>query len=142
MAIYIRSLIESDRSEWLRLRNALWPSDDHTEEIAAFFRGELDEPVAVLLAVNREGRTIAHVELSLRKDVQGIEGLRAGYIEGLYVEPGHRHIGIARMLLRASESWAQEQNCEAFASDRAGRIVVHQRFRPNIAFNPDGFAAG
>jgi GNAT superfamily N-acetyltransferase len=49
-------------------------------------------------------------------------------VEGLFVRPGVRHCGVARKLIHASRLWARRQGCGAFASDRAGRIVLDSRF--------------
>jgi len=129
MTVSIRPVTKDDADGWLRLRNDLWEGDDHEQEIAAFFRGEPEEPIEVLLAVDRNGTAVAHVELSLRFDVPGLEGLKTGYIEGLYVAPQYRQTNVAVRLLRASEQWAKVQHCEAFASDRDDRVVVHARYR-------------
>jgi len=93
-----------------------------------FFAGTLDEPVAVLMAEDEAGAIVGVVELSIRTDVAGVEGKRAGYVEGLYVRPEVRHHGVARTLMRASRVWACRQKCAAFASDRAGRVVVDRTF--------------
>ncbi len=121
----IRPIEPSDAATWERLRRDLWPEDpeSHAVEIASFFAGTLPEPQAVLVA--QEGPTlIAFAELSIRVDIPGLAGKRVGYVEGLYVTPAFRGRGIARTLLLASKSWARENHCEAFASDRAERIIV------------------
>jgi len=113
------------------MRRELWPdgAEDHAPEIASFFAGRLEEPVAVLVAEGAAGALVGFAELSIREDVPGLEGKRAGYVEGLYVRPEVRRRGIARILLQASRKWARAQDCAAFASDRAGRIVEDKSFR-------------
>lgn len=71
---------------------------------------------------------VAFAELSIRANLQGFEGKRVGYVEGLYVIPEVRGRGVARKLLQKSRQWAQEQECDAFASDRADRIVIDRSF--------------
>ena len=125
----IRPIEPSDAATWERLRRDLWPEDpeSHAVEIASFFAGSLAEPQAVLVA--QEGpNLIAFAELSIREDFPGLAGKRVGYVEGLYVTPAFRGRGIARTLLSASKSWARENHCDAFASDRAERIIVDPRF--------------
>ena len=128
MQYSIRSVRVSDTSDWLRLRNLLWEGDDHETEIAQFFAGALAEPNEVLVAHDDAGAVVGHVELSIREDVAGLEGIRAGYIEGLYIEEAHRSSSVATQLLRHSEQWAQSQGCRAFASDREDRLIIHKRF--------------
>ena len=113
-----------DAAEWLAMRCELWPDgDDHVVEIAAFFAGSLAEPEAVLVAED-DGLLIGGAELSLRRDVVGLEGKVTGYVEGLFVRPAFRGRDVALRLLRASQEWARGRGCVAFASDRAGRVVV------------------
>lgn len=114
--------------DWLRLRDLLWEADDHAIEIARFFTGELEEQVEVLIARDLEGRAVGHVELSIREDIDGLNGVKTGYIEGLYVDVLHRSSGLVRQFLRASEQWAKDQGCSAFASDRQDRVIIHRRF--------------
>jgi aminoglycoside 6'-N-acetyltransferase I len=130
MQVRIRPITREDASIWERLRCALWPDggEDHAPEIAAFFCGKLKEPMAVLLAEIQGGGIAAFAELSIRTDIPGHEAKRVGYVEGLYVIPELRHQGIARQLLQACRQWAREQECVAFASDRAERIVVDRTF--------------
>ena len=94
-----------------------------------FFAGTLDEPDAVLMAESQSDEVVGYAELSIRIDVAGVEGKRTGYVEGLYVRPEARHQGVARTLMRASRVWARQQKCVAFASDRAGRVVIDRRYK-------------
>jgi aminoglycoside 6'-N-acetyltransferase I len=127
--IRVHAVSPADAGIWLALRCELWPGHDseHAEEIASFFEGTLKEPVAVFVAELGD-KTVALLELSIRDDVPGATGMRTGYVEGLYVRPDARGQGVARTLLRLSRDWARKQQCAAFASDRAGRIVIDKRF--------------
>lgn len=126
----IREARPSDAAAWEALRRELWPdgTEDHGPEIAAFFAGTIAEPNAVLVAEDANGEIIAIAELSIRYDVAGLNGKRTGYVEGLYVRPAWRNRGISRELLLASKEWARKSMCEAFASDRAGRVVVDKGY--------------
>jgi len=128
--IRVRAAVPADALAWERLRCKLWPdgADEHGAEIASFFAGTLDEPVAVLMAETDAGASAGIAELSIRTDISELEGQRAGYVEGLYVVPEMRWRGVARLLMRASRDWAREQRCTGFASDRAGRIVIDRTF--------------
>jgi aminoglycoside 6'-N-acetyltransferase I len=130
LIVKIRAVRATDAGAWKRLRCELWPDGrvDHAPEIAAFFAGTLDEPVAVLLAEDSVGNLVGFAELSLRTDLPTLLGSRVGYVEGLYVVPEERGRGVARSLLLASREWARQQKCAAFASDRAGRVVIDRRF--------------
>jgi aminoglycoside 6'-N-acetyltransferase I len=130
MTIRIRKIGPRDAARWCELRTALWPAD-HAEEVADYFRGELIEPVEVLFA-EIDSAVVAHVELSIRNDIPGYESARVGFIEGLieglYVEPAHRHRGVARALLRASREWARLHDCTRFAGDREDRYIFDRSY--------------
>jgi aminoglycoside 6'-N-acetyltransferase I len=126
----IRNVHRADVAAWERLRSELWPdgAESHKAEIEEFFAGTIAEPQAVLFAEDDAGTVMAFAELSLRRDIPGLEGQLTGYVEGLYVVPEFRLRGIARALLVASRVWAREQRCVAFASDRAERVVIDTTF--------------
>ena len=130
-AITIAAVTERDAADWLVLRDRLWPADDHAREIADYFAGRLEEPVEVFIARDADGRAVAHVELSIREDLDALRGVRTGYIEGLYVEPAFRGSGLVGRLLRHSRQWARAMKCLAFASDRDDRVIIAVRFAPD-----------
>ena len=114
----IRPVESSDTPDWLRMRNALWPSSEppHDVEIGRFFRSELREPAAVLVA-ELDGQVSGMAELSIRNYAEGCAAGNVGFLEGLYVEPDSRQKGVARALIEAGEAWARSKNCTEFASD-------------------------
>jgi aminoglycoside 6'-N-acetyltransferase I len=128
--VLIRPARPDDAETWERLRCELWPDgrEDHAEEIAAFFAGTTVEPDAVFIVEDPEGNAIAFAELSVRTNLPTLVGTRVGYVEGLYVVPEARGSGVTRALLRASRDWARRQNCAAFASDRAERVIIDKSF--------------
>ena len=129
-SLTIRPITPADSGTWEQLRDLLWPDPaGHAAEIAAFFAGTLNEPQTVFFAEN-ESSVVAFAELSIRTDVPGLEGKTTCYVEGLYVLPEVRHQGIARQFLLFSREWARQQGCEAFASDRAERIVIDHAYQP------------
>lgn len=128
MSVSILPVKEQDAADWLALRNLLWLADDHASEIEQYFSGGLEEPVEVLIARDATGAAVGHVELSIRHDLEELQGIKTGYIEGLYVAPSHRSTDLVKRFLRESEKWALEQGCSAFASDRSDRVITHRKF--------------
>jgi aminoglycoside 6'-N-acetyltransferase I len=87
-----------DSAEWLQLRLALWPDGseaEHRDDIDRFFRGEFPSaPWQVLLAESADGRALGFVELSIRPFAGGCRSGRVGYLEGWFVVPEVRTLGV------------------------------------------------
>jgi len=111
----IRSVKRDDRDAWLRMRDALWPAEDHAREIDRYFAAEVREPLEVLIAFDEEA--IGFVELSIRPYAEGCETDRVAFVEGWFVEPDARGVGVGAALIRAAEVWARSQGCAEIASD-------------------------
>lgn len=85
------------------------------EELAKLV--SLREAYVGFLALDEEQNPIGMIDLRLRNFAEGAPDLEAPYVEDLWVEPGHRRRGIARLLLEAAENWAREQGYKWLASD-------------------------
>lgn len=110
---------QRELGDWQRMRGALWPDQpqEHLDaEAVAFLAGRLHMPALVLVAVDAAG-TCGFAEVSIRPYAEGCETERVGYLEGWYVEPRARRIGVGRALVRAALDWARGQGCTEFASD-------------------------
>jgi aminoglycoside 6'-N-acetyltransferase I len=114
--MFIRAVNRGDRDSWLRMRDALWPSSEHSDAIDRYFAGEAREPLEVLIAVN-EDDAIGFIELSIRPYAEGCENDRVAFVEGWYVDPDARGTGVGAALIRAAEEWARSQGCTEIASD-------------------------
>lgn len=105
----IRPARASDFRAWAAMRGRLWP-DCEAEEL------ELHPPSLGLVAEDG-GRLIGFAEASVRSHAEGAPPGRAAYLEGIWVEPGRRRIGIGRALLAAVEDWARRQGLDWLGSD-------------------------
>lgn len=113
--MFIRPVKPGDRDSWLRMRDALWPAEDHAREIDRFFASDVREPLEVLIAFDE--RPIGFVELSIRPYAEGCDTDRVAFVEGWYVDPDERGTGVGAALIRAAEEWARSQGCAEIASD-------------------------
>jgi aminoglycoside 6'-N-acetyltransferase I len=113
----IREIVESDRSQWVRLRQALWPGSlaDHDEETRTFFEKRLKAPV-VFVAEARD-RLVGFLELDFRKYAPGCRSSPVAFIEGWYVEPESQGQGVGRALIEAAEAHARAAGHHEIASD-------------------------
>lgn len=117
----IRTVVPADADEWLRLRMALWPdteAEKEAAEIAQFFTNPpLPDLHAAFVCPNPEGGLCGLVEVSIKLSAPGCKTDRIGYLEGWYVDPEYREMGIGRTLVERAEEWAREQGCLEMASD-------------------------
>ena|SRR5580765_2836411 len=113
----IRTIVESDRSDWVRLRDALWPGSlwDHDVETRKYFESGLDLPVVFVADV--DGRLVGFLELDVRKYAPGCASSPVPFIEGWYVEPAMRGRNIGRALVEAAEAHARASGYIEIASD-------------------------
>jgi len=126
----IRQITESDRSDWVRLRDALWPGSlaDHDRETRMFFEKQLETPVVFVAPAS--GRLVGFLELDFRKYAPGCRSSPVAFIEGWYVEPAVRGQGIGRALMEAAQAYARAAGHDEIASDaeidNANGIAAHR----------------
>jgi aminoglycoside 6'-N-acetyltransferase I len=113
----IREIVESDRADWVRLRDALWPGSlsDHDTETRKYFEQPPDAPI--VLIAEAEGRLVGFLELDFRKYAAGCSSSPVPFIEGWYVEPALQRRGIGRALVEAAEARARAMGHHEIASD-------------------------
>ena len=113
----IRRIVESDRRDWVRLREALWPGSlaDHDEETRNFFEKGLAAPV--VFVAEAEDRIVGFLELDFRKYAPGCRSSPVAFIEGWYVEPELQRQGIGRALIEAAIAHARGAGHHEIASD-------------------------
>jgi aminoglycoside 6'-N-acetyltransferase I len=114
----IRPAVREDGPQWGRLRRALWPACSARRN-AAEMREFLGDPhrYGVFVAERSDGTVIGFVEVSLRPNQGAGTHPPVGYLEGLYVEPADRRMGLGRTLVRAAEAWARTRGCREMGSD-------------------------
>jgi aminoglycoside 6'-N-acetyltransferase I len=113
----VRVLQESDLSEWLRLRKLLWDEtseNDHRDEMLDII--EHADSQCVVVAETGD-QLVGFLEVSIRPFVEDCETDHVGYLEGWFVEHGHRRKGIGEALVKFAEDWARRKGCTEIASD-------------------------
>lgn len=131
----IRPLLESDLSEWLRLRLLLWDELDengHKGEMVDIIEHSDTQFVAV--ADLGEGRLAGFLEASIRSHVEDCETENVGYLEGWFVEQDHRRSGIGSNLVAYAEDWARHKGCSEMASDAEINNEVSQRAHQHLGY--------
>lgn len=98
------------REGWLALRAALWGEE-------AGDPADLPEGDGNFVAL-ADDRVIGFAEAAVRQDyVNGCDGSPVLFLEGVFVDPGHRRRGVARALIAAVADWGRARGCSEFASD-------------------------
>jgi aminoglycoside 6'-N-acetyltransferase I len=117
MLVTVRHIGRNDRTEWLRMREALWPGSlsDHDEETRSYFEEPSDH--FIVLVAETDGRLAGFLELDHRKYAPGCEASPVAFIEGWYVDPWARGRGIGRALVESAEAAARSLGRHEIASD-------------------------
>ncbi len=125
----VREIVEGDRSDWLRMRKALWPGSltDHDAETQRYFDEQNDQVVAIV--AEADGRLVGFLELDHRKYAESCGASPVPFIEGWYVDPDMRGRGVGRALVEAAEARARAEGHHEIASDaeidNADGIAAH-----------------
>jgi aminoglycoside 6'-N-acetyltransferase I len=131
----IRSLAESDLGDWLRLRRLLWDGsseEDHKSEMVDIIEHSDSQFVAV--ADLGGGKLAGFLEASIRSHVEDCATDHVGYLEGWFVEPEYRQIGIGAGLVRYAEEWARAHGCTEMASDAEVNNLVSQQAHTRLGY--------
>ncbi|HLO33710.1 MAG TPA: aminoglycoside 6'-N-acetyltransferase [Anaerolineales bacterium] len=117
MSFTIRRATHADKSDWLKMRQGLWP-DAPMEYLDFDMDDRLGDPgYAVFVASGTDGALVAFIEAGLRDYGEGCETSPVGYIEAWYVHEHIRGQKLGKELVRAAEKWAREKGMTEMASD-------------------------
>jgi aminoglycoside 6'-N-acetyltransferase I len=126
----IREIGERDRTEWVRMRNALWPGSlfDHEVETRKHF--ETPRTAPIVLVAELDGQVVGFLELDFRSYAPGCASSPVPFIEGWYVDAAMQGQGIGRALVQAAEERARAAGHQEIASDSEitndGSIAAHR----------------
>lgn len=121
--LLIRSARPEDAAALAALCFALWPDsplEEHAREVGAKLSSQARTtlPLTCFVAEIADGTLAGFVEVGLRSHADGCDTAHAvGFLEGWYVAPEYRRLGIGRGLVAVAEEWARAQGCCEMASD-------------------------
>jgi aminoglycoside 6'-N-acetyltransferase I len=126
----IRPYRSSDRAEWQRMRQALWP-----DQTSADMDEWLARPDAAVLVAERPGGGLGgFAEVGERSIAQGCSTSPVAYLEGWYVDPDLRGQQVGAGLLQAIEAWARRAGYRELASDTTLGNEASQRAHQALGF--------
>lgn len=83
-----------------------------------------------------EKKFVGFLDGSIRTEyVEGCEGNKVAYLEGIYVAPQYRNEGIATRLIDVFENWAKLQGVTELASDTETKNKKSISFHEKLGFN-------
>lgn len=131
----IERLSESYLEAFARLTLELWPDCHFEEEYENAKQLLQSSKDAIFTAKDGHGALVAFATWSLRYDyVEGANSSPVGYLEGIYVKPAYRKIGIARQLVEAGAAWCQAKGCLEMASDAELNNTTSHAFHQSLGF--------
>jgi aminoglycoside 6'-N-acetyltransferase I len=140
----VRPVRPDEASEWLAMRQILWPETsepEHREEMAMMLSDA--DRYAVLVCEDRSGSLRGFAEVSLRQWAEGCRSSPVAYLEGWFVAAESRRQGLGRMLVEAAEDWARARGCTELGSDtdlgNTQSEAVHLRLGFEIAARVTAF---
>ena len=112
----IRKASPADSNALATLAGRLW--DHAPAELEPGFAAMTASKEAACFLASNGGQAVGFAQCQIRHDyVEGCETSPVGFLEGIFVDDGHRRSGVARSLLAACEDWARSVGCTEFASD-------------------------
>ncbi|WP_411829182.1 aminoglycoside 6'-N-acetyltransferase [Pandoraea sputorum] len=136
LQFHIKPIGPDELTSWRALRKALWPQAsraEHQQETEDMLKQP--ERYLAVIAVSPEADAIGFAEASIRRDyVNGCDGSPVVFLEGIYVSPVSRRMGVARALCMSVEQWGVLQGCEEFASGTDINNADSQRLHEALGF--------
>jgi aminoglycoside 6'-N-acetyltransferase I len=116
MRFAVNPITRSDESDWLSMRQALWPhpADEHRQEMRdlASVSG-----FAGFIARNAAGAAVGFAEVFVRPFANGCTARPVPFLEGIWVAAPERGHGVGRALLLAVEDWCRGHGFSELGSD-------------------------
>jgi aminoglycoside 6'-N-acetyltransferase I len=127
----VEALSGENLRELIPLILDLWPGCYYEEEYEKH-NNMMHSPKHGIYLLRADNEAIGFISLSLRNDyVEGMNSAPVGYVEGIYIKPGHRGKGYGKMLMRQAEEWTLEKGSRQLGSDteliNSEGISFHQK---------------
>jgi len=133
-ALSLTAATRADVPVWRAMREDLYSGVDE-----AFNEFEVSLILAskdreCLLVRDPKEEPVGFVEVSLRNVVDGCLGGPVGYIEGIYLVPSWRGLGLGPAMIDAVAEWFRAQGCRDMATDAEMENADAQQFWSDLGF--------
>ncbi|HEU4929862.1 MAG TPA: GNAT family N-acetyltransferase [Candidatus Krumholzibacteria bacterium] len=125
---------QKDARTWRAMREDLYsdiPPEFHDAEMALMLASD---DRACLLVRDPDDEAVGFIEVSLRNVVDGCLGGPVGYIEGIYLVPNWRGLGLGPAMIEAAATWFRAQGCRDMATDAEIDNDDAQQFWSELGF--------
>jgi aminoglycoside 6'-N-acetyltransferase I len=123
-----------DLPVWRAMRADLYTGVDdgfNEFEMALILNAE-DRACLIVRAPNDDA--VGFIEVSLRNVVDGCVGVPVGYIEGIYLVPSWRGLGLGPAMIEAVADWFRSEGCREMATDAEIDNEDAQQFWSELGF--------
>lgn len=117
MDVTVRRIGAEDRAAWVAMRAALWPEDSlagHARTADELLR---DDAFFGLVAEAADGTVLGFAEVAVRKYANGCESQPVPFLEGIWVAPEARRLGVGALLIARAEALLAARGFRELGSD-------------------------
>ncbi|HXV14368.1 MAG TPA: GNAT family N-acetyltransferase [Candidatus Krumholzibacteria bacterium] len=123
-----------DAAAWLAMRQDLYSDVDDESHALEMDLILSSSDRACLLVRAPDDAAVGFIEITLRNAVDGCLGGPVGYIEGIYLIPSWRGLGLGPAMVDAVAEWFRAQGCRAMATDAEIDNEEAQQFWDDLGF--------
>lgn len=133
-ALRLSEATRRDVEVWRAMRADLYSGIDEAfnEFEVALILDSGDRACLLVRAPNDDA--VGFIEVSLRNVVDGCLGGPVGYIEGIYLVPSWRGLGLGPGMIEAVSEWFRSQGCRDMATDAELENSEAQEFWSDLGF--------
>ena len=133
--IIFKEYQKTDFSSLLEMSLKLWSDFGKSELEELLKRNSESKKTKIMLAKNLSNKDVGFSIFTIRTDyVEGAEKSPTGYLEGIFVEPESRKIGIAKKFIQLGEAWCKENGCTQLGSDTWLTDNESREFHKKVGF--------
>lgn len=133
--IKFKEFEKADFSSLFEMSLKLWTDFDKSKLEELLKKSSESKKTKIFMAKSRSKKGVGFSIFSIRTDyVEGAEKSPTGYLEGIFVEPESRKMGIAKRFIQLGEEWCKENGCIQLGSDTWLTDKESREFHKRVGF--------